>query len=451
MLKIWLILCKLASEKVFWTKVLQVMSFYSIIVIEQVVGGHMQEPTLTKKQFKFLKHISSEMSQEDSILIKNALLEFSKNLVFNDAFSKLVAVGSNIECVKLDDYVNLTCPIQIIQPEGRFDAELEISIFKDEDTPKVQFIMNCVNEIFYDLPMNSSEEIERFWDTPLKFYQIPENSLLICSKYLDTAFFAVNKDYCFIANYDASENCPVNIDIATAYFSGKSFKSYPDYMYEFDKLRKDHPFYSHYGGTRRYETNYSFNNDGSINKKSISVDTFFKVIREFRKFNITAMPKGCLVERVEYGLGKPSVSKEVKLNSLTKKINLSIEDLENLNDIIKEFELRCSNGEKSKLRNFQQHKSHNLKNDEKFKLNSFYKEFWEYQRKKSGKLSYEENKQLKESMHDDSILWHLKQQALKQHSQSLEQTAEQVMGRTMTSFARNNKDTKQTAQNVILM
>ena len=122
-----------------------------------------------------------------------------------------------------------------------------------------------------------------------------------------------------------------------------------------------------------------------------------------------------------------------------------------LNDIIKEFELRCSNGEKSKLRNFQQHKSHNLKNDEKFKLNSFYKEFWEYQRKKSGKLSYEENKKLKESMHDDSILWHLKQQALKQHSQSLEQTAEQVMGRTMTSFARNNKDTKQTAQNVILM
>ena len=374
----------------------------------------MQQPTLTKKQVKFLTHIGEEMSPNDKSVVQDAFLNFSKNGVFNEAFNQIVAVGTDFECINLENYYNLCCPIQIIQPEGRFNAEMELSIFKDEETPKAQFIINCANEIFYDLPMNVVDELGRFWETPQQFYKLPTNSMLICSKYLDNAFFAINKDYCFIADFDNANNNPVKINTSTSYFSSKAFKGYPDYTFELDKLRKDKPFYTHNGGTRRFETSFAFDKNGKLTNKSISVDTFFKVLREFRQYNIKALPKGCEVERVEFGHTKPGGNKSVKLNSLNKKVNMHIEELDNLNKIIYEFEKRCSGYEKSRLNNTKKHKAV-IKNNSNLNLNNFYKEFWEYQRSKIGK-SYAEQKQFKEDKHDKSILWELKQQALKQQN-----------------------------------
>jgi len=356
---------------------------------------------------------------------KESIREALQVFCANPNFTKVLDSVHNINegfCDSEKENSIITLPIRLNQPEGQFDAELELLVHED-NAPTLDVGLNivCADQILYDIPLNIADEVNKFWRLKPENYTSPKGSKIIYSEYLDRTYFAFLKKYYFMANFSPFDEQPVTLTQLISLDSQKASECYPEYMPD-ALLAVKLGVHQHCGGTQLRKTSLHCDMQGNVLDKEVSLETYFRVLREYRKYKITPQTRGCLIERTEEGWA--TEHRRISKRSVEKQVNIPFDRLESMGDVFNEFEKRCSKLERSKLVAKDLHKEYRVEKSkckrEDFKILGK-KRFHENSREQiehgrrpvdpcseNIKLSYLQNKALKALTHDDSVQYAIK-------------------------------------------
>ena len=377
------------------------------------------ENKLPKKVIQILDSLPDSLPSNQKDCVEKSIQVLLNNPNFVKALN---AVHNIAECQYIFQDENngiLHFPIRLSQKEGRFDAEMEISMqYVGTELEECNVDIMCTDEIFYNLPLNTVQEVDKFRRLKPEAYKAPKGSKFIYTAYLDRVFFAFLKNYYFMASYSPSNKNPVTITEIMSYDSAKAAKSYPEYLpdsAEASRLKVK----QHIGGTQTRKVEWNFDSLGRILDKTISMDTYFRVLREYREYKITPQIRGCIIERTEEGKMSGNTHRSSSRRKVTKKVNIPFDRLTSLGMIATEFEKRCVRSEKSKLvapevPEYYLNEKLRLRREDKALLGKkrspeSSKEQIEQGRRPADpgsikiKLNYLQNQKLKELKHDESI------------------------------------------------
>ena len=377
------------------------------------------EKELPKKVIQIIGSLPDSLPSNQSDFVVEALKLLSKNPIFTKALNAIHNIKDCTYSYEDENNGRLDFLIRLSQIEGRFDADLGISI-RDVGTEscRLEFNIVCADEILYDLPLNTVEEVYKFRYLKPEEYRPPKGAKIIFTPYLDRLFFAFLKNCYFMANYAPFEEKPVTMTQIISYDSAKAAKSFPEYLPNAADAKKL-KVKQHCGGTQLRTVKWSGDLKGNILDKEISLDTYFRVLREYREYKITPQIRGCIIERTEIGKTSGNAHRSSSKRKVTKKVNIPFEKLTDLGIIFMEFEKRCFGSEKSKLvspkvpETYLNEKRKLQREDKellgKKRSSESSKEQIEQGRRPADpdsvkiKLNYKQNQKLKELAHDESI------------------------------------------------
>ena len=377
------------------------------------------EKELPKKVIQIINSIPETTPLNQSDFLIEALTVFSQNPIFRKALNSIHNIKDCSYTYIDKNNGRLDFVIRLSQIEGRFDADLGIGIHNvGTELCSLELNIICADEILYNLPINTVEEVYKIRYLKPEEYKPPKGAKIIFTPYLDRLFFAFLKNCYFMANYSPLEKAPVNITQIISYDSAKASKSYPEYLpnpADAKRLKVK----QHCGGTQLRTVKWNSDLKGNVLDKEISLDTYFRVLREFRAYKITPQTRGCIIERTEEGKTSGNAHRSSSKRKVTKKVNIPFERLKDLGMIFNEFEKRCMYTEKSKLvapkvpESYISEKQRLKREDIELlgKKRSFEssKEQIEHGRRPADpssqkiKFNYLQNQKLKELKHDESI------------------------------------------------